>query len=681
MTAANPLVSQAFQIPFDQLQASHIEPAIAELLAAATADLQTLITGPGRDGPRTYVDTFSAYEQLTEPLSYAMTIIGHLESVATTPAWREAYNRVQPDVVAFFSQLYLNAELYAVLRAYTQTSEYAALTGTRRRFVDKTLEAFARRGAELGEADKRTLATLQVELSQLTTRFSQNLLDDTAAFELWFDDAEPLTGLPPSALASAQASAEAKGRAGYRLTLQAPSYIAAMTYLQDRDIRAQLWRAYNTRATTGDRDNRPLIAKILALRNKRAALLGHPTFADLVLADRMAKTGERAWTFVEDLRARVEPFFVRENAELEAFARTCAGDPTLELMPWDVGYYAEKMRQQQLDFDEEQLRPYFPVDRVIAGMFEVTTRLYGIEIRPATGYPTWDPEVHVYEVYDDTTMLGAFYVDLYPREQKRGGAWMNGLVTGTVTQDHRTPHLGLFCANVTPAVAGKPALLTHREVETLFHEFGHLLHHLLSEVEVRSLGGTDVAWDFVELPSQIMENWCWEREALDVFARHHETGEPIPDELFVRMLRVRTFRSGYQSMRQLGFASLDLSLHTRYDPERDGDIIAYARDCAQVFSPAPLPADYAMITGFNHLFAGPVGYAAGYYSYKWAEVLDADAFTRFQREGVFSQTVGQAFRREVLARGNSDEPEVLFRRFMGRDPDPEALLRRCGLAS
>ncbi len=676
-TAQNPLCTHAFRIPFDQLKAEHIEPGIAALLTQAKADLDRLIAGDSQ----TYADTFFAYEQLTVPLEYAMTVIGHLESVATYPAFRAAYNKIQPDVVAFFSGLYLNGALYRRLHAYTLTSEYSSLDGPRRRFVDKTLEAFARHGADLGEADKQRLAALQVELSQLTTRFSQNLLDDTAAYELMFETAEQLAGLPPSALAAAKASAASKQREGYRLTLQAPSYIAAMTYLDARDVREQLWRAYNTRATTGERDNRPLIAQILELRRERAKLLGFETFADLVLADRMAKTGEQAWSFVEDLRARVEPFFTRENAELLAFAREHTNDPGFALQPWDVGYYAEKMRVQQLKFDEEQLRPYFPVDRVISGMFEVASRLYGIEIRPAAGYPTWDPQVQTFEIVDGTTMLGAFYVDLYPRETKRGGAWMNGLITGVVEGEQRTPHLGLFCANVTPAVDGKPALLTHREVETLFHEFGHLLHHLLSESPVRSLGGTDVAWDFVELPSQIMENWCWEREALDLFARHHETDKPIPEEMFMRMQQVRTFRSAYQAMRQLGFAALDLSLHTCYDPAEHGDVIAYARDHAQAFSPAPLPADYAMISGFGHLFASAVGYAAGYYSYKWAEVLDADAFTQFQRRGVFDRETGLAFRREILARGNTDEPEALFSRFMGRAPDPEALMRRSGLVA
>jgi oligopeptidase A len=319
--------------------------------------------------------------------------------------------------------------------------------------------------------------------------------------------------------------------------------------------------------------------------------------------------------------------------------------------------------------------------RVVAGLFQLVERLYGIRVEEQTGAPVLDPDVKYYKVFDEhSDFIGGFYADWYPRENKRGGAWMDGLITGGPAPDGFRPHLGLICGNLTPPVAGKPALLTHREVETIFHEFGHLLHHLLSKVETRSLAGTNVAWDFVELPSQIMENWCWEREALDLFARHWETGATIPEDLFQKMKRARTFRAANGQMRQLGFGFIDLILHVRYDPKRDGEAVAFSRRVLQEFSPAPLPEQHAMIAAFTHLFASPVGYGAGYYSYKWAEVLDADAFTRFRADGIFSREVGAAFRGEILSKGDSDDPAELYRRFMGRDPDPNALLVRSGLA-
>jgi oligopeptidase A len=347
------------------------------------------------------------------------------------------------------------------------------------------------------------------------------------------------------------------------------------------------------------------------------------------------------------------------------------------LQPWDIGYWAEKQRAKLYDFDEEALRPYFPLEHVVSGMFDIFGRVLGIRVTEESGVPMWDPHVRTYAVHDRASdaYLGSFYADWFPRENKRGGAWMDALITGNPAESK--PHLGLICGNLTPPLDGKPALLTHREVETIFHEFGHLLHHLLSRVEVRSLAGTSVAWDFVELPSQIMENWCWERESLDLFARHWETGAAIPDDLFQKMRRARTFRAANTQMRQVGFGFMDLALHREWDGS--GDVIAWSRAVLQQFSPAPFPPEHAMLASFTHLFSSPVGYGAGYYSYKWAEVLDADAFTRFKKEGVFSASTGREYRDKILARGDSEDPAELYRSFMGRDPDPNALLVRAGL--
>jgi oligopeptidase A len=674
----NPLVEIQFLIPFDQIRAEHIEPAIDQLLAEARARQKELAESTG---PRTFENTMLALDALTEKLDYAIGVVRHLESVATHPELRAAYNAVQPKVSLYYTEIVLDPGLWRVLKEFSATEGAKSLTGARARFLKKTLDNFRRNGAELDDAGKQRLKAIDVELAQLTTKFAENVLDATNAFELVMTDEKQLAGLPPSAVDAARESAKSKGLDGWRFTLQAPSMNAVMTYLDDRAVREQVYRAYMTRATSGPLDNAPVIERVLELRRDRAALLGYRNFADLVLEDRMAHSGDEARAFLNRLRELTDPRFRQENEELQAFRRSTDGPDAPTLEPWDIAYYAEKQRAALYDFDEEALRPYFPLERVVAGMFDLTERLYGIKVVEETAAPSWDPAVKYYSILDsDGTRIGCFYADWYPRENKRGGAWMDAFLTGRPHADGKfEPHLGLICGNLTPPVAERPALLTHREVETVFHEFGHLLHHCLSRVEVRSLAGTNVAWDFVELPSQIMENWCWERESLDLFARHYQSGERLPQELFEKMKRAKTFRAANAQMRQLGFGTLDLALHLDYS--QDGSVLAYARRVTEPFAPAPLPPDYGMIAGFTHLFASPVGYAAGYYSYKWAEVLDADAFTRFQEAGVFSSIVGREFREHILARGDSEDPAVLFRAFMGRDPDPTALLRRSGLAA
>jgi len=669
---ANPLLNVQFQIPFDRIQVENIEPAIDELLRQSREKLETLAADPA---PRTYENTMLALEAMSEGLDYAMGIVRHLEGVRTTPELRAAFNVVEPLVSEFYSSIPLQAGLWKQLKAFGDTEEARRLTGPRKRFVEKTIDSFRRHGADLAPDDKAKLAALDVELTKSTTKFGENVLDSTNQFELVVTEESKLAGLPPTAIAGARQSAQSKGREGWRFTLQGPSYIALMTYMDDSSIREQVYQEFATRATRDPLNNQPLLTRILELREEKAKLLGFKDFADFVLSDRMAKEGRRALSFLRGIEAKTRSHFDRENRELREFAG-------LDLAPWDIAYYSEKQRHALYEFDEEELRPYFPAERVVSGMFEIVERLYGITVAEKTGVPAWHPDVKFYEIRDETgLLLGAFYADWFPREDKRGGAWMDSFLTGVDAPGRFEPHLGAICGNLTAPIGDQPALLTHREVETIFHEFGHLLHHCLSRVEVKSLAGTNVAWDFVELPSQIMENWCWEREALDLFARHHETGTPIPEDLFQKMVRARNFRSANMQMRQLGFGIVDLSLHTLYDPRSDGDVILYARNLLQQFSAAELPSDYAMIASFTHLFASPVGYGAGYYSYKWAEVLDADAFTRFKNEGIFSRTTGMEFRGHILSKGNSQDPAELYRGFMGRDPDPEALLRRSGLAS
>lgn len=674
-SAENPLLKPAFPIPFDLIKAEHVEPAIHELLVAMKRRIEQI---GSNETPRTYQDVMLGLDRATEPLDYAMAVVRHLESVATTPALRVAHNNVQGPVSAFYSSIPLDANLWGAIKAVNEGPEARNFSGVHKRFLEKTISGFRRAGADLDAEGKKKLEAIEVALAELTTRFAENVLDATNAYELHITDESRLAGLPESAQLAARESARSKGKEGWRLTLQAPSYIAAMTYLADRSIRRQLWDASNARGTTDSFDNRPLLSEILRLRREKAHLLGYADFADLVLEERMAHTGAEAVRFLEDLHGKTVAAFERENQGLREFALGLGYE---QVEPWDIAYLAEKQRAALYEFDEEELRPYFQLEHVVSGMFDIFSRLFSIRVIEDPTVHGWDPAVKYYRVNDFETgmFLGGFYADWYPRENKRGGAWMDSLITGN--PDSNEPHLGLICGNLTPPVRDTPSLLTHREVETIFHEFGHLLHHVLSRVPVRSLSGTNVPWDFVELPSQIMENWCMERGALDLFARHYRTGEKIPEELFQKMKRARNFRSANAQMRQLGFGITDLKLHREYDPARDGDVLDYSRNILAQFAPAPLPEKYGMIASFTHLFGNPVGYGAGYYSYKWAEVLDADAFTRFRAEGIFEPGTGLLFRREILEKGDSDDPARLYRKFMGRDPDANALLERSGLAS
>ncbi len=670
MSSTNPLTQLSTRIPFDAIRAEHVVPAADALLTEAQKCIDDIATAP-----RTYEGTLGALESATEKVEFAIGIVEHLESVATTDELRKAYNEVLPKVSAFWSSIALNEGLYRALREFSETEEAGKLSGPRARLLEKTLADFRRHGAELPPEGKERLKAIDQELSKLTTQFSQNVLDGTNAFELIISDEAKLAGMPASALAAARDSARSKGIDGFRLTLQAPSVVAVLTYADDPELRRDIWLAFNRRGVTGKTNNLPLVAGILRLRREKANLLGFSSFADLVTEDRMAKTGAEARRFVQELTEKTRAAFRRENEELLAFRRQLEGPEAPELAPWDVAYYSEKQRKRVYDFDEEELRAYFPAERVLQGAFDLAQKLYGITIEEAD-LPTWHESVRSHRIVDGSgTELGVFYTDLYPRENKRDGAWMHGLVASAPPK----PHVALFCANSQPPAGGKPSLMTHRDVETVFHEFGHLLHHCLSQVPVRSLACTRVAQDFVELPSQIMENWCSEKDALDAFAQHYETGESIPAQLVERLMNARNFRAANAQMRQLGFAAVDLALHIEYDPTTDGEVNEFANRILNDYAATQLPDDYALVASFSHLFSHPVGYAAGYYSYKWAEVLDADAFTRFKEEGLFSTLVGAEFRDHILSQGDSEDPLVLFERFMGRSPQLEPMLERQGL--
>ena len=685
-----PFLDDKFQITWSELKPESIVSDITEAIEIAQNQVD-LISQPGPAGDElTFENTLIALESAYESLSRPWGLVSHLDSVSNSDPLREAYNAMLPKVSEFYSKVPLNSGLWNRIKAYSETKEAKSLSGTRLRFLEETLSDFQNSGADLPSEDKSRLMQIESELAQKTQKYSENVLDSTNQWELIVDNEEDLSGLPENSKAAALENAKSKEIGSeenpkWRFTLQAPSYFPVLEHLHSDSIRKKVWEGTCSIGASGDYDNSDLVWEILELRQKKAELLGKKDFADQVLQRRMAKDGATALAFVEDLHQRTKPFFDVETEELEKYKSQVDGGESSAMEPWEIAYWSEKRRKAEYDFDDEELRPYFSMEKVIDGMFSIATKIFGIRINQPENQPeVWHEEVKFYEIYDEDSgaHLGSFYTDWFPRESKRSGAWMNYLRTGEPQADGtRSPHLGLMCGNMTPPVAGSPALLKHDEVETVFHEFGHLLHHLLGEVEVKSLNGVNVAWDFVELPSQIMENFCWDRQSLDLFALHHETGDPIPDDLYQKMMAARNYRSATAMMRQLSLGKLDLELHINeaQAASENKNLDDLTESLLSEYSIPTLTRPSTMARRFGHLFASPTGYAAAYYSYKWAEVLDADAFTRFSKEGIMNPDTGRDFREKILSKGNSDDPKTLFQNFMGREPDPEALLIRSGL--
>ncbi len=701
----SPFLDSSLHIRWSTLTPDAIVPDITAALADAEARVDAVCrTDRGR---MTFENTFLAFESSTAGLSEAWGKVGHLDAVCNSPALREAYNEMLPKVTAFYTKLMMNEALWDLLKTYADTPEGKALTGVQKRYLEETLADFRGSGADLPPNKKQQLEEIEAELAIVTQKYSENVLDSTNGWELILTDEAQLAGLPDSAKSAALAEARTKGHGtpeapAWRLTLKAPCMIPVMEHVDDEAIRRQMWVGSSGIGRSGAWDNTGLIRTILRLRQEKAQLLGKANFADLVLERRMARNGARALEFTEDMHRRIAGAFSRQTRELQEYKAEAVSQPTGPLEPWETAYWSEKRRKALYDFDEEELRPYFPINGVLGGMFNIAEQLFGIQIKerptvfidhaspsPEASTPAgpdtievWHPEVKFYEIHNDRgTHLGSFYADWHPRDSKRGGAWMNYLKTGSPPSGERDrePHLGLICGNMSPSVDGKPALLSHGEVETVFHEFGHLLHHLLGNVEIKSLNGVNVAWDFVELPSQIMENFCWDRESLDCFAKHHETGEPIPGRLFKKMMAAKNYLSAVTTMRQLAFGKMDLDLHRMPALAEDADLDEVTDELLKGYVMPLRTKSPSMARRFTHLFSSPVGYAAGYYSYKWAEVLDADCFSRFQKEGILNPKTGHAFRDCILSKGNSEPPEKLFKDFMGRDPELTPLLERNGL--
>ena len=678
----NPLLTMTGLPPFSRISAEHVEPAIDTLLAENRKAVEALLAATE---DYTWDNLIQPLEDMDDRLSRLWSPISHMNSVVNSEALRAAYNACLPKLSEYGTEMGQNVRLYQAYKAIRDSKQYEQLDTAQKKVIDNALRDFHLSGVDLPDDKKARFKKIQQQLSQLTTKFEENVLDATQGWTKHIDDETRLAGLPESACAMAKQAATQKQLNGWLFTLDFPSYFAVMTYADDRELRSEMHQAYVTRASdqgpnAGKWDNSELMEEILALRHELAQLLGYQTYAERSLVTKMADTPERVLGFLHDLAKRSKPVADKELHELEAFAHNEHGVAKLE--PWDIGYYSEKLRQHTYAISQEELKPYFPETSVIPGMFEVVKRLYGMRIQVVDSVDVWHPDVRFYEIRDEQgTLRGEFYLDLYARENKRGGAWMDDCIGRKRNADNsiQTPVAYLTC-NLTPPIGDDPALFTHDEVITLFHEFGHGLHHMLTRIDHVGVSGINgVAWDAVELPSQFMENWCWEKEALDLIAEHYQTGEDIPEEMYHKMYAAKNFQAGMQMVRQLEFSLFDFRMHHEYVPGKGAhiqQILDEVRQEVAVIKPAPYNR---FQHGFTHIFAG--GYAAGYYSYKWAEVLSADAFSLFEEEGIFNHQTGLRFLHAVLEQGGTREPMDLFVEFRGREPEIDALLRHSGIAA
>ncbi len=677
---SNPLLTFSDLPPFSQIRPEHIQPAVEQAITDCRQTVDQVITA----GECSYQSMVMPIEEVNDRLGRIWSPIGHMNSVTSSEALRAAHDACLPLLTEYYTWLGQHQGLYQAYLNLQQSDDFARLSAPQQKVVEDALRDFKLSGIGLEGEDKARYLAIKTRLSELTSSFSNHVLDATQAWSKLVTDPAELAGLPDTALALAKQSAEAKGEQGYRLTLDFPSYFPVLTYCENRALREEMYRAFVTRASeqgphAGQFDNGPLMDEIVALRHELALLLGFANYAELSLATKMADEPEQVNAFLNQLAERSLPQAKAELAALYAFAQQ-QYDAT-ELEAWDLSFYAEKLKQHEYAVDAEQLRPYFPETKVVPGMFAVVGKLFGISIAERHDVDTWHPDVRFFDIHDaEQQYRGSFYLDLYAREGKRGGAWMDDCRGRRRCLDGslQMPVAYLTC-NFNPPVQGQPALFTHSDVETLFHEFGHGLHHMLTQVDAGGVSGIDgVPWDAVELPSQFLENWCWEADALALISGHYQTDAPLPTELLERMLAAKNFQSAMQMVRQLEFSLFDFELHQRFDPEQGARVqetLDSVRARTAVITPPPFNR---FQHSFSHIFAG--GYAAGYYSYKWAEVLSADAFSRFEEEGIFNAQTGKAFLNHILEQGGSQAPMALFVAFRGREPSVDALLRHSGIA-
>ncbi len=676
---SNPLLSMEGLPSFSQIKPEHVKPAIEQAIADCKARIAEVLK---RSEPQTWDSLVAPLEEVDDRLGRIWSPVSHLNSVLNSAELREAHDGCLPLLSEYQTFVGQHEGLYQAFQQLAASDEYPRLSEPQRKQIENTLRDFRLSGIGLPKEQQQRYGQIVARLSELASNFSNQVMDATLGWQRQVLDEAELAGLPESARAAAKQAATSRELEGWLFTLDIPSYLPVMMYSENRALREELYTAFATRASdqgpnAGKWDNSPLMDEIVALRHELAQLLGFATYADYSLATKMAERPQQVLGFLNDLAERSRPQAQRELAELRQFAAEQFG--VTELAAWDLSFYAEKLKQHRYAISDEVLRPYFPAPRVISGLFETVRRLFGLRIQPRLAVETWHPDVNFYDIYDrDGELRGSFYLDLYARPHKRGGAWMDDCLGRRFRQDGslQRPVAYLTC-NFNGPVGDQPALFTHDEVVTLFHEFGHGIHHMLTQIDVAGVAGIHgVPWDAVELPSQFMENWCWEPEALAFLSGHYQTGEPLPQAELDQLLAAKNFQSAMQMLRQLEFSLFDFRLHQEFDPAQGAQVQAVLDDVRKL-SVFPAPAFNRFQHSFSHIFAG--GYAAGYYSYKWAEVLSADAFSRFEEEGIFNAKTGADFLHQVLEMGGSRSPMALFRAFRGREPTIDALLRHSGI--
>ncbi len=681
LTMENPLLESHYLPAFSQIKAEHIEPALDAILADNRRQIEALLE---RAETPTWQSLVAPLEELDDHLNAMWSPVGHLHAVADSEALRAAYNACIPKLSAYATELGQNEKLYQAYKALAEATEFQQYDKAQKKVIMNELRDFKLSGVALTGEAKERYKQIRQQLAKLTTKYEENILDATQGWIYHVTEQALLSGLPPHAINAAAQAAKAVEKEGWLFNLEFPSYYAVISYADDRDFRKAMYTAYCTRASdqgpnAGKWDNTEVMEAILALRHELAQLLGYSNYAELSLATKMARDPEQVMDFMQDLVQRSRDAAQKEFAELTEFAQQHF--QLKELAAWDVAYMSEKLRQAKYAISQEALRPYFPEDQVFAGMFALVKRLYGIDIKEDKDADIWHEHVRFFTIYDENgEKRGQFYTDLYARPHKRGGAWMDECRVRRRLSDGKVniPVAYLTC-NFSAPSENSPSLLTHNEVETLFHEFGHTLHHLLTQVDYAGVSGINgVAWDAVELPSQFMENWCWEKDVIDTLSKHYKTGETLPQEQFERLRAAKTFQGAMQMVRQLGFSLFDFRIHLEYDSTQGGRVQAILDEVRGLVDIAPIPKFNRFQHGFSHIFAG--GYAAGYYSYKWAEVLSSDAFARFEEEGLQNTSIGRDFLHAILEQGGSEEPLDLFVKFRGREPKIDALLCHTGVS-
>ncbi|MGR5154497.1 oligopeptidase A [Photobacterium swingsii] len=677
---SNPLLTMTDLPPFSLIKAEHIQPAVEQAIADCRAKVEEVLAN---DAPPSWDSICEPLAETDDRLSRIWSPVSHLNGVKNSAELREAYESCLPMLSDYGTWVGQHKGLYEAYKAIKASDAFATMNQAQQKSVTDALKEFELSGIGLPADEQHRYGEISKRLSELASTFSNNVLDATMGWSKQVTDEAELAGLPESAMQAAQAAAQAKELEGYLFTLEIPSYLPMMTYCENSALRQEMYEAFVTRASdrgpnAGTWDNSEIIAEKLKLSHELARLLGFSTYSEKSLATKMAESPEQVLGFLNDLATRAKPQGEREVAELRAFAKDEFGAD--DLQPWDFAFYSEKLKQHRYSISDEQLRPYFPEKTAVSGLFEVLKRVFGMDVKQRDGVDVWDDTVTFYDIFDSKGELrGSFYLDLYAREHKRGGAWMDECMVRRIRLDGslQTPVAYLTC-NFNKPIGDKPALFTHDEVVTLFHETGHGIHHMLTQIDAPAVSGINgVPWDAVELPSQFLENWCWEEEALAFISGHFETGEALPKEMLDKMLAAKNFQSAMGILRQLEFGLFDFSLYTQYDPEIGAQVLETLFDIKSRVSVVQSPEWGRFPHSFSHIFAG--GYSAGYYSYLWAELLSADAFSRFEEEGIFNPQTGADFLNCILERGGSEEPMALFKRFRGREPQLDAMLRHCGI--